>query len=82
MVPYKERPTIYSPTAKDPQKRLVYNRVIEMLNDGEDISHIAKENREKKFATFEPVSAKYVKLEITNGFNGYASTAEVEVLGY
>ncbi|EJR57495.1 hypothetical protein IIO_05022 [Bacillus cereus VD115] len=53
-----------------------------MLNDGEDISHIAKENREKKFATFEPVSAKYVKLEITNGFNGYASTAEVEVLGY
>ncbi|MED3542508.1 recombinase family protein, partial [Bacillus toyonensis] len=31
---YKGRPTIYSPTAKDPQKRLVYNRVIEMLNDG------------------------------------------------
>ncbi|AFU17218.1 recombinase family protein [Bacillus sp. ISL-8] len=41
---YKGRPTIYSPTAKDPQKRLVYNRVIEMLNDGEAISHIAKEN--------------------------------------
>ncbi|MEB4820032.1 recombinase family protein, partial [Bacillus thuringiensis] len=36
---YKGRPTIYSPTAKDPQKRLVYNRVIEMLNDGEAISH-------------------------------------------
>ncbi|PEA86019.1 recombinase family protein [Bacillus thuringiensis] len=41
---YKGRPTIYSPTAKDPQKRLVYNRVIEMLNDGEAISHIAREN--------------------------------------
>ncbi|MBC6972002.1 MULTISPECIES: recombinase family protein [Bacillus] len=41
---YKGRPTIYSPTAKDPQKRLVYNRVVEMLNDGEAISHIAKEN--------------------------------------
>ncbi|MCU5474052.1 recombinase family protein [Bacillus paranthracis] len=41
---YKGRPTIYSPIAKDPQKRLVYNRVIEMLNDGEAISHIAKEN--------------------------------------
>ncbi|WP_144519017.1 recombinase family protein [Bacillus thuringiensis] len=41
---YKGRPTIYSPTAKDPQKRLVYNRVVEMLNNGEAISHIAKEN--------------------------------------
>ncbi|MFC9418805.1 recombinase family protein [Bacillus mobilis] len=41
---YKGRPTLYSPTAKDPQKRLVYNRVVEMLNDGEAISHIAKEN--------------------------------------
>ena len=41
---YKGRPTIYSPTAKDPQKRLVYNRVVEMLNGGEAISHIAKEN--------------------------------------
>nr|WP_257207144.1 helix-turn-helix domain-containing protein [Bacillus thuringiensis] len=35
---------MYSPAAKDPQKRLVYNQVIEMLNDGEAISHIAKEN--------------------------------------
>ncbi|KAA0744076.1 recombinase family protein [Bacillus sp. BF2-3] len=41
---YKGRPTLYSPTAKDPQKRLVYNRVVEMLNNGEAISHIAKEN--------------------------------------
>lgn len=41
---YKGRPTIYSPTAKDPQKRLVYNRVVEMLNNGEAVSHIAKEN--------------------------------------
>lgn len=41
---YKGRPTLYSPTAKDPQKRLVYNRVVEMLNNGEAISYIAKEN--------------------------------------
>jgi len=41
---YKGRPTIYSPKAKDPQKRLVYNRVVEMLNNGAAISHIAKEN--------------------------------------
>lgn len=39
-------------------------------------------NRGKKFATFEPISAKYVKLEVTNGINGYASAAEVDVLGY
>ncbi|PFK27941.1 M60 family metallopeptidase [Bacillus cereus] len=36
----------------------------------------------KEFATFEPVSAKYVKIEVTNGKNGYASAAEVEILGY
>lgn len=41
---YKGRPTLYSPKAKDPQKRLVYNQVVEMLNKGEAISHIAKEN--------------------------------------
>ena len=34
----------------------------------------------KKLATFEPVSAKYVKVEVTNGKNGYASIAEVDVL--
>ncbi|OFD94435.1 Fibronectin type III domain protein [Bacillus mycoides] len=37
-------------------------------------------NRGKEFATFEPVSAKYVKVEVTNGKNGYASIAEVDVL--
>ncbi|WP_059038406.1 M60 family metallopeptidase [Bacillus mycoides] len=37
-------------------------------------------NGGKEVATFEPVSAKYVKVEITNGKNGYASIAEVDVL--
>ncbi|WP_198285540.1 M60 family metallopeptidase [Bacillus cereus] len=37
-------------------------------------------NGGKEFATFEPVSAKYVKVEVTNGKNGYASIAEVDVL--
>ena len=41
---YKGRPILYSPKAKDAQKRLVYNRGFEMLNNGEAISHIAKEN--------------------------------------
>ncbi|HDX9588896.1 TPA: discoidin domain-containing protein [Bacillus pseudomycoides] len=35
-----------------------------------------------EFATFNPVSAKYVKIEVTNGRNGYASAAEVDILGY
>ncbi|MEM5640958.1 M60 family metallopeptidase [Bacillus toyonensis] len=34
----------------------------------------------QKLATFEPVSAKYVKVEVTNGKNGFASIAEVDVL--
>ncbi|HDR7430971.1 TPA: discoidin domain-containing protein [Bacillus toyonensis] len=37
-------------------------------------------NEGKEFATFESVSAKYVKVEVTNGKNGYASIAEVDVL--
>ncbi|MCG1732719.1 recombinase family protein [Staphylococcus epidermidis] len=40
---YKGRPVLYSPNAKDPQKRLVYYRVIELLEQGKSISTIAKE---------------------------------------
>lgn len=40
---YKGRPTLYSPNAKDPQKRLVYYRVVSQLNEGIAISQIAKE---------------------------------------
>lgn len=40
---YKGRPTLYSPTAKDPQKRLVYHRVVSRLKEGVAISKIAKE---------------------------------------
>jgi len=40
---YKGPPTLYSPKAKDPQKRLVYHRVVSQLNDGMAISQIAKE---------------------------------------
>jgi len=40
---YKGRPTLYSPNAKDPQKRLVYHRVVFQLNEGIAISKIAKE---------------------------------------
>ncbi|MDP7978830.1 M60 family metallopeptidase [Bacillus sp. WLY-B-L8] len=41
-----------------------------------------KSNGGTEFATFNPVSAKYVKIEVTNGRNGYASAAEVDILGY
>jgi DNA invertase Pin-like site-specific DNA recombinase len=40
---YKGRPVLYSPNAKDPQKRIIYYRVVEMLEEGKAISKIAKE---------------------------------------
>lgn len=40
---YKGRPILYAPNARDPQKRLVYHRVVAMLNDEVAISKIAKE---------------------------------------
>jgi DNA invertase Pin-like site-specific DNA recombinase len=39
----KGRPLLYSPNAKDPQKRIIYHRVVEMLEEGKAISKIAKE---------------------------------------
>ena len=40
---YKGRPLLYSSNAKDPQKRIIYHRVVEMLEEGQAISKIAKE---------------------------------------
>ncbi|MCT1764434.1 recombinase family protein [Staphylococcus epidermidis] len=40
---YKGRPLLYSPNAKDPQKRIIYQRVVEMLEEGKAISKIAKD---------------------------------------
>lgn len=40
---YKGRPLLYSANAKDPQKRIIYHRVVEMLKKGQAISNIAKE---------------------------------------
>jgi DNA invertase Pin-like site-specific DNA recombinase len=40
---YKGRPLLYSPNAKDPQKRIIYHRVVEMLEEGKAISKIGKE---------------------------------------
>ena len=39
----KGRPLLYSANAKDPQKRIIYHRVVEMLKEGTAISEIAKE---------------------------------------
>ncbi|MED3126882.1 M60 family metallopeptidase [Bacillus wiedmannii] len=39
-------------------------------------------NSDKKNATFDPITAKYVKMEVTNGQNGFASAAEVDIWGY
>ena len=40
---YKGRLLLYSPNAKDPQKRIIYHKVVEMLKEGQAISKIAKE---------------------------------------
>ena len=40
---YKGRPLLYSANAKDPQKRIIYHRVVEMLGEEKAISNIAKE---------------------------------------
>ncbi|RNF77449.1 recombinase family protein, partial [Staphylococcus aureus] len=40
---YKGRPLLNSPNAKDPQNRVIYHRVVEMLEEGQAISKIAKE---------------------------------------
>ncbi|MEI3894536.1 MULTISPECIES: discoidin domain-containing protein [unclassified Bacillus (in: firmicutes)] len=39
-------------------------------------------NADKKSVKFDPVTAKYVKVEVTNGQNGFASAAEVDIWGY
>lgn len=38
-------------------------------------------SKKQQFATFNPVTAKYVKLEVANGVNGYASAGEIDILG-
>ncbi len=40
---YKGCPLLYSSNAKDPQKRIIYHKVVEMLEEGKAISKIAKE---------------------------------------
>lgn len=40
---YKGRPKLYSPTAKNPQRRAVYRNIIEELDRGTAISKIANE---------------------------------------
>ena len=40
---YKGRSLLYSPNCKDPQKCIIYHRVVEMLEESQAISKIAKE---------------------------------------
>lgn len=40
---YKGRPLLYSPNAKDPQKRIIYHQVVKMLEEGKAITKISKE---------------------------------------
>ena len=58
---YKGRPVLYSPNAKDPQKRLVYHHVVEMLEQGISISKIAKSVRITRQTVYR------IKNEYSNG---------------
>ena len=40
---YRGRPLLYSPNAKDPQKRIIYHQVVKMLEEGKAITKISKE---------------------------------------
>lgn len=40
---YKGKPKLYSATAKDPQKRVIYHQIIKKLEEGTAISKIAKD---------------------------------------
>jgi DNA invertase Pin-like site-specific DNA recombinase len=46
---YKGRPLLYSPNAKNPQKRLVYQEVVRMLESGIPIKQIAEKNASNRF---------------------------------
>lgn len=76
----------YLPRQDWSENGIIFNYNVYTSTDGSNYKKVTsgtwENNRTKKFATFEPISAKYVKLEVTNGFNGFASAAEVEVLGY
>ncbi|OSM11042.1 hypothetical protein BTH38_22375 [Bacillus toyonensis] len=76
----------YLPRQDWSENGIIFNYNIYTSTDGSNYKKVTSgtwgNNRTKKFATFEPISAKYIKLEVTNGFNGFASAAEVDILGY
>ncbi|MHA2889210.1 M60 family metallopeptidase [Bacillus cereus] len=76
----------YLPRQDWSENGIIFNYNVYTSTDGSNYKKVTsgtwENNRTKKSATFEPISAKYVKLEVTNGFNGFASAAEVDILGY
>lgn len=76
----------YLPRQDWSENGIIFNYNVYTSTDGSNYKKVTsgtwENNRTKKFSTFEPISAKYVKLEVTNGFNGFASAAEVDILGY
>ncbi|TPV47258.1 M60 family metallopeptidase [Bacillus dicomae] len=76
----------YLPRQDWSENGIIFNYNVYTSTDGSNYKKVTsgawENNRTKKFATFDPIAAKYVKLEVTNGFNGFASAAEVDILGY
>ncbi|MEK4745842.1 MULTISPECIES: discoidin domain-containing protein, partial [unclassified Bacillus (in: firmicutes)] len=74
----------YLPRQDGNQNGRILNYNIYTSVDGVNYEKVSsgtwENNSDKKTAKFDPVTAKYVKLEVTNGNIGYASAAEVDVL--
>ncbi|MEK4867978.1 M60 family metallopeptidase [Bacillus sp. FSL E2-8895] len=68
------------------QKGHILNYNIYTSTDGVNYQKVTsgtwENSKTQKLATFDSISAKYVKLEVLNGVNGLASAAEVNVFGY
>jgi DNA invertase Pin-like site-specific DNA recombinase len=64
---YKGRPLLYSPNAKDPQKRIIYHRVVEMLEEGKAISKIAKEVNITRQTVYRIKNGKGFQIFLING---------------
>lgn len=75
----------YLPRQNGPANGRILNYNIYTSTDGVNYQKATsgtwENNTKQQFATFDPVSAKYLKLEVLNGMNGYASAAEIDILG-
>ncbi|MFJ8356691.1 discoidin domain-containing protein [Bacillus paramycoides] len=76
----------YLPRQDGSENGRILNYNIYTSTDGVNYQKVTsgtwENNADKKSAKFNQVTAKYVKVEVTNGQNGFASAAEVDIWGF